>query len=93
MMHSALYREYFKLYPGPVVAEEVAKFRETHPEFPSSRTVKGIRTRLLKAGVLQLAEGEIIKEKKKLEGSFLGSYLRTRKAMRESIYRQRQINL
>lgn len=94
MMHSILYREFFKLHPGPVIAEEVDKFREQHPEFPCTSTVKGTRTRLIRAGVLKPMEGETMKPPKKgPEGSFLGSYLRTKKAARESIHRQRQINL
>lgn len=90
MMHSKLYREFFKLHPGPVIEEEVDKFREKHPEFPRTSTVKGTRTKLIRAGVL---EGEAPERAKKLSGSFLGSYLRTKKAARESIHRQRQINL
>lgn len=94
MTHSILYREYFKLHPGPVIAEEVDKFREQHPEFPSTRTVKGTRTMLLRAGVLEPVEGESTKcPKKGPEGSWLGSYLRTKKSVRESIHRQRQIHL
>lgn len=93
MKNTMLYREYFKLHPGPVMEEEVEKFRETHPDFPRISTVRCTRTRLINAGVLQPVEGETIKKKKREEGSFLGSYLRTKKAARESIYRQRQINL
>lgn len=93
MNNAALYRDFFKLHPGPVLEADVEKFRETHPEFPRISTVRSTRTRLIKAGVLEPMEGEEVKKKKGYPGSGLGDYLRTKKAMRESIYRHRQINL